>query len=71
MFERETDLDRSGAVGHAAVILGDWHLVNSQLAEYQKVTAADVQAVAAKYFRPENRTVLYMLPEAAKKEGKP
>jgi len=71
VFGRETDLDRSNAIGHAAVILGDWKLVNSQLAEYQKVTAADVQAVAAKYFRPENRTVLYMLPEAAKKEGKP
>jgi len=71
VFGRETDFDRADAIGHAAVILGDWRLVNSQLAEYQKVTAADVQAVAAKYFRPENRTVVYMLPEAAKKEGKP
>jgi zinc protease len=75
VFGRETDIDRANAVGHAAVILGDWRMANRQLAEYQKVTAADVQAVAGKYFRPENRTVVYMLPESMKpkseKEVKP
>lgn len=73
VFGRETDLDRANAIGHAAVILGDWRMANRQLAEYQKVTAADVQAVANKYFGPEKRTVVYMLPEAmkAKSEVKP
>jgi zinc protease len=66
VFNRETALDRANAIGHAAVILGDWRMANRQLAEYQKVTAADVQAVANRYFRPENRTVVYMLPEAMK-----
>ena len=47
-----------------SVILDDVSLVNRQLAEYQKVTAADVQRVASTYFNPENRTVVYMLPEA-------
>jgi zinc protease len=64
VFDRQTVLDKANAIGHAGVILGDWHLANRELAEYQKVTAADVQAVANKYFRPENRTVVFMLPEA-------
>jgi zinc protease len=66
VFGRQTDEDKAEAIGHAAVILGDWRMVNRELPELQKVTAADVQAVANKYFRPENRTVVAMLPEAAK-----
>jgi zinc protease len=64
VFGRQTVQDRADAIGHAAVILGDLSLVNRQLAEYQKVTAADVQRVAQTYFRPENRTVVHMLPAA-------
>jgi len=64
VFGRQTVNDKAGAIGNAAVLLGDWHLVNQQLAKYQKVSAADVQAVARKYFRPENRTVVHMLPES-------
>ena len=46
--------------------------VNRQLAEFQKVTAADVQRVARTYFTPQSRTVVYMLPEAMRpKEGQP
>jgi predicted Zn-dependent peptidase len=40
--------------------------VDKDLAELQKVTAADVQRVAKTYFRPENRTVVHMLPAAMK-----
>ncbi len=64
VFQRQTDDAKADALGHAEVILGDWRLVNDELARFQKVTAADVQAVAKKYFRPENRTVVHMLPEA-------
>jgi zinc protease len=64
VFGRQTVNDKASAVGHADVILGDWRLVNQQVEKYQKVSAADVQAVARKYFRPENRTVVHMLPEA-------
>ena len=71
VFQRETALDKANDIGHAAVIQGDWRLVNRELAEYQKVTAADVQAAAGKYFRPENRTVVYMLPEAMKPKSEP
>jgi zinc protease len=64
VFGRQTDQDKADAIGHSKVILGDTTYVNRQLAEFQKVTAADVQRVARTYFSPENRTVVYMLPEA-------
>ncbi|HEX9942768.1 MAG TPA: pitrilysin family protein, partial [Thermoanaerobaculia bacterium] len=64
VFGRQTVYDKADAIGNAAVIMGDVSLVNRQLAEYQKVTAADVQRVARTYFNPENRTVVHMLPEA-------
>jgi zinc protease len=64
VFNRQTVNSKATEIGHAGVILGDWRLVNQQIEKYQKVSAADVQAVARKYFRPENRTVVHMLPEA-------
>jgi zinc protease len=66
VFDRQTVMSKASAIGHAAVIQKDLSLLNRELAEYQKVTAADIQRVAKKYFGTENRTVLYMLPEAMK-----
>ena len=70
VFGRQTVQDKADAIGQADVIMGDLSLVNRQLAEYQKVTAADVQRVARTYFKPENRTVVYMLPEAMRPAAK-
>ena len=67
VFGRQTGADKADAIGYARVILDDVSYVNRQLAEFQKVTAADVQRVARTYFSPENRTVVYMLPEAMRK----
>jgi len=64
VFGRQTAQDKADAIGNAKVILDDVTLVNRQVAEYQKVTAADVQRVARTYLTPENRTVVYMLPES-------
>ena len=66
VFERQTVQDKGVAIGYASVILEDVSRVDKDLAELQKVTAADVQRVAKAYFRPENRTVVHMLPAAMK-----
>ncbi|MBW8874794.1 MAG: insulinase family protein [Acidobacteria bacterium] len=70
IFGRQTDQDKASAIGYAGVILGDVSLVNHQLALYQKVSADDVQRAAKAYFAPENRTVVYMLPEAMRQGAK-
>jgi zinc protease len=70
VFGRQGDQDKADAIGYAKVILNDVSYVNRQLADFQKVTAADVQRVARTYFSPENRTVVYMLPEAMRPGGK-
>ncbi len=64
--ERETSNGKALALGSAAVLLGDPNRVNTDLARLQAVTAADVQRVMKKYFTPNNRLVIYYLPEAAK-----
>jgi zinc protease len=66
VFGRQTVQDKGEAIAQAAGILDDPNMVNTQLAEFQKVTADDVVRVAKKYFTPENRTVVYMLPAAQK-----
>lgn len=40
------------------------NLVNTELSKYQKVTPADVQRVAKKYFNKDNRLVVYYLPKS-------
>lgn len=60
---------KADAVGDAAVVRGNARLANEELARYQAVTAADIQRVARKYFVKENRSVLYMLPEAMRPKG--
>lgn len=69
VFERQTVQDKATDIGYADVILGDVSWVNKELAELQKVTAADVQRVAKAYFRPENRTLVQMLPMAMKPDA--
>lgn len=61
---RQTNQQKADAIGAAATLEDNPNLVNDELANYQKVTAEDIQRVAKKYFAPENRTVIYMLPEA-------
>ena len=62
--QRETANGKAGALGSAAVLLGDPNRVNTSLERLQAVTAADIQRVAKKYFTDENRYVFYYLPES-------
>jgi zinc protease len=71
VFNREKVEEKADAIGQAAVILGDLSLVNHQLDQYQKVTADDVQRVARKYFTPQNRTTVFMLPAAMRPAASP
>jgi predicted Zn-dependent peptidase len=43
---------------------GDWRYLNDSSARLQAVTAADIQAVAKRYFSKENRNVAYYLRKA-------
>ena len=48
------------------VYFGNANLINTELDRYMKVTVADMQAVAKKYFTKNNRLVFYYLPESSK-----
>ncbi len=55
-----------------SVAYGDWRKLFTELDDYNKVTADDVQRVARKYLVQNTRTVVYTVPpakEAAKEEG--
>ena len=60
---RETAAEIAGEVGDEALWANDPNRVNTDLAKLDAVTAADVQAVAAKYFRPEQATVVTVEPD--------
>jgi len=57
--------ERADRLAMLATLLDDPDLINRQLARYLAVTPADIEAVAAEVFRPDNRVVLTYMPEAA------
>jgi zinc protease len=60
---RQTAQEKADALGAAAVLRGNPEIYNTELANYQKVTAADVQRVCAKYLANTNETRLWVHPE--------
>jgi len=42
-------------------------LINTEIEKYQKISKEDLKKVAKQYLKPENRLVLYYLPESLKK----
>jgi zinc protease len=67
---RDTDEEKAVALAEAAVIGKDPGLVNTELGRYLKVTPADIERVADKYFVPQQATVLIVTPAApAPKHG--
>ncbi|HEV8129878.1 MAG TPA: pitrilysin family protein [Acidobacteriota bacterium] len=63
---RQSAQSKADALGKAAVLHGNPELYNTELAHYQKVTAADVQRVAQKYLTESNETRMWVSPAAAK-----
>ncbi|MCW3050868.1 MAG: putative zinc protease, partial [Chthonomonadales bacterium] len=58
----DTMLGRAIAIADFAVFQGDPNLVNTEMERYMAVTPEQVQAVAKKYFTPQNRSVLEVKP---------
>jgi zinc protease len=62
---RESNKDKAGQLGHAAVIHNDIKTADGEFDIFTNTTTADVQRVAKTYFRPENRLVLTIMPRGA------
>jgi zinc protease len=57
--EREQNDGKALAIERAIAYSGDANAVNTDIAELQAVTIADVQRVMKKYFTDKNRVVIY------------
>ncbi len=69
IFGRESNKDKAGQLGHAAVIHNDIKTADGEFDIFMNITQADVQRVARKYFTPENRLVITITPKAATSGG--
>ena len=59
---RETSKEKADALGRYSVIGKNPNLINTDLSNYLKVTAADIERVAREYFTPARATVLTVEP---------
>ena len=66
----QSTLGTALALGQFAVFYNDPNLINTQFQKMAAVTKADVQRVANKYLKTENRTVAHTIPKA-KSPGAP
>jgi len=65
IFSRESNKDKASQLGHAAVIHNDIKTADGEFDIFMNITQADVQRVARKYFTPENRLVITIMPKGA------
>jgi len=61
-FGRQSVQEKAQALGHAAVIHNDTATANKEYDLFMKVTKEDIMRVSQTYFRPENRTVVLVIP---------
>ena len=66
---RESNRDKAGQLGHAAVIHNDITTADGEFDIFMNISQADVQRVAQKYFTPENRLVLTIMPKGSGSGG--
>jgi predicted Zn-dependent peptidase len=67
---RESDQDKASVLAHAVVIHNDIKTADAEFEIFQHITTADVQRVARRYFTPENRLVLTILPSGGAGQAK-
>ena len=60
---QKTIAGKADTLGRYEIFLGDYRKMFTAADEYGKVTAADIQRVARKYFTDKNRTVATLVPE--------
>jgi zinc protease len=63
IFSRESNKDKAMQLGHAVVIHNDIKTADGEFDIFMNITQADVQRVARKYFTPENRLVMTIMPK--------
>jgi zinc protease len=71
IFSRESNKDKAMQLGHAAVIHNDIKTADGEFGIFMNITQSDVQRVARKYFTPENRLVMTIMPKGATGGGEP
>jgi zinc protease len=65
ILSRESNKDKAQQLAHAAVIHNDITTADGEFDIFMNITAADVQRVAQKYFTPENRLVITLVPKGS------
>lgn len=55
---------KAGKIGRYEILFGDYNEILNVLERYRAVTSDDVKKVAGKYFVPEKRNVVTLIPEA-------
>jgi zinc protease len=70
ILSRESNRDKAQALAHAAVIHNDITTADGEFDVFQNMTAAEVQRVAQKYFTPENRLVITLMPRGSGGSGR-
>ena len=69
IFSRESNKDKAHTLAHAAVIHDDIKTADGEFDIFMNMTQGDVQRVAQKYFTPENRLVLTIMPKGSATGG--
>ncbi|MGB8656438.1 MAG: pitrilysin family protein [Candidatus Zixiibacteriota bacterium] len=68
IFGLQSVSDKGEEIGYYQTILNDYSRLFSEANKYQAVTAEDVMRVAKKYFDPNNRNLVVLVPEMPKEQ---